>query len=1016
MSTQTQLQIRGLARDPNAFQAASEGALRRAENVVVRSEGVAESRPSFGLAFEASTDNRIKAMREFDGSLITVEQDSTAPSEWYLSSNGVNLTPPSSDPTIIAPPNYDDTETKFAEARGNLYVTGLRGALAVESGSASASRLAGVDMRLVWAPWSGGFTGVASGLRYAYVVVYVRKDSSGYIRRSPPSDRRVVDGVIAPGGTFYIPTQLIAGDQVEFYRSRASATSSTSPRPEHFLALTYTLTSADIALGHFNPPADTVADNDLGAELYTDASQGSALAAKFRPPMASLLAWWQRCMWYARTRAASRLILTLAALFRSGVPTYWDGTGWAFTSGSPTATASSTVGLFIGMSIADDDNAAGPSVAGSFVPAGTTITNIVGTTITMSHNALATGTKSVLGYQQSTAPDGIAAYGIVSSGTIGTNAITTTYTTTVLHAGMYFWVTIGGNVFRTTVLAITGANTFTIAANLPGTIVAAPSFVGDIITINAIPFYVNAVPAVGFNTVALPDITLGRASLGAFMETLTVAIETYALAHPTWSVNAQLLGDLYKDVGHPVTLRDASGMYTWPGTVGVSMLLEEGNADGRSFDTAISVTCTAAKAFTPATPLSSENTVTPNRVYFSDVDEPESVPLTYYFDLGSLDEPIQALVPLRDMLLVFKTDGIWRITGSAPSSWSVEQVDTTLRLVRPETVCVVNGIAYAWCDRGFFVVTEGGAQSISANAIDVELRTAAAFVMNQPLSHGAFVIGWHRRNLVLLGVPSGDEASACAKVYAYSLTTGAWSEWPMAWGPACESQALDAVYYSRPADGIVVYEARVASEGAPRGYDREFTLGGFELAVDGVTLTISLSDAGSWEPAIGDFLGHLSGGVTTWRRITAIALLAGPTYSITIEAPWAGVVEVDVLGAREAASIVLEWHPTAPGGVPLGAMVREIHVQLDLRDADQKNDIATPHYLVGGTSERDTSPSTLVSSKARVPTIQPLRVGVSRQIARAANIAPYFKTSDISPIRVLGISLVHERTSERTTR
>lgn len=1009
MSATTKLAIKGLARDPNAFQAESAGELRRAENIVVRSEGVAESRPNFELLVEQATSYRIKSAYDYGGLGVTVEQDADAPDEWRIEINATPLAAPILDPTLIAPPNYDDCETKFAEARGNLYLTGLRGSLVVDGSSATASHLGGVDMRLRWAPWSGGFKAVRDGLRYAYVVVYVRKDRSGYIRRSPPSDRRVVDGVIASGGTFYIPTQLVAGDQVEFYRSLASATSSISPRPEHFLAFTYTLTSADIAAGNFNPPDDNTADADLGAELYTDAAQGGAIAAKYRAPLTSVLASWQRCMWYGRTRAASRIVLTMAALFRPGVPIYWSQTAWTFTGGSPTATAPSATGLYIGMSIADDDNLAGPSFAGTYIAANTTILNIVGTTITMSTNALTGGVKSVNGFTQSTAPDGLAAYGIVASGTIGTSSITTTYTTTVLRAGMYF---ISG-AFSTTIINITGPTTFTLAANLPSTLVSAAAFVGDIVTINGISFYAG----VGTNPFALADMTLGRAAIGATMQNLVVAIETYSLAHPTWSVNAQLIGDLYKDVGHPVTGRDANGMYTWPGTVGTSLLLEEGDGSGASFSTSIAVSCTAPKAFTPATPLTSENTVTPNRLYFSDVDEPESVPLANYFDVGLLNEPIQALVPLRDGLLIFKTDGLWRVTGSGPNAWRVDPIDSTIRLVRPETVAVVNGTAYAWVTRGFFAVSEGGAQSLSANAIDVELRDASRFVLNQPTSHGAFVVPWRGRNLVLLCVPDGDGASACALIYALSLTTGTWTEWPFAWGTACQSADGATVYYSRPADGTVEWELRQSIGEDPRGYDREWVgMTGFAFFDATYTvLTISAVNAGAWEPVVGDWLGY-PGGTTLWRRITSASLSLG-TWTLEIEAVWPGITVLELpLDVREGAPIVIEWHPAAPAGIPVGALCREIQVQLDLRGADQKDDVSLPSYVVGGKSERDTSAVTLTSSKARVPTIQPLRVGVSRQIARNANLAAYFGTNDISPIRVLGISLVFEGTSERTTR
>ena len=69
-----------------------------------------------------------------------------------------------------------------------------------------------------------------------------------------------------------------------------------------------------------------------------------------------------------------------------------------------------------------------------------------------------------------------------------------------------------------------------------------------------------------------------------------------------------------------------------------------------------------------------------NRLYFSDPDEPESVPLLNYVDIGAQQSPILALVPLRNALLVFKSDGVWRVTGYGPTNWTVDPLDPTMRL------------------------------------------------------------------------------------------------------------------------------------------------------------------------------------------------------------------------------------------------------------------------------------------------------------------------------------------------
>lgn len=1051
MSIETQLSIVGLARDPNAFKAAGAGALRRAENVVIRSESVAESRPNFTWAFESpGSSQRIRAMHEFDGAVVTTEDNPDDSSVWSAAVNGSGRSVVGGADLAFEPPFWEEADTSFAEARGNLYLTGLRGVLALENLDDSA-RFAGVNMRAVTdfgLRWAGN--SLSPNRCYSYVFVFVRKDSSGYTRRSPPSPRIVCTLTDSPqqfgsGTRFYLPSQLVEGDQVEFYRSRT--VEGIAPRAEHFLAQTYTVTAGAVSAGYFVPVTDNVSDDQLGAQLYTDAAQGGAIEAKYPPPpLVGSLAWWQRCMWYGRTRATQRLVVTLANLYRAGIAVFSScsssvpGRVWAVTSGSAAVTVSDTTGLEKGMYVTDNLKF-GTTVAGVAIPANTYITGIVGTTVSLSHNATATGNIDVAALPLAPT-QGLLAETTTATYVNGSPIITAIPSTAGMQPGMY-WTTnnaaAGGATAAskvpagTKILTVDSSVQVTLDHNATAAGVATTTYFGDVVTINSVDFYAwlgTGAIARPWDTSAQPLRTffigdpltnysyLGTWAIGLTVQNLCAAINAYAIATPTWRVWATPVGDVCD--GFDFAFGDDGLRATLGGALTTSFLLEEGSSDGAHYFDGIAISSSCSAAFSPTLPLSTENDTKPNRVFFSDLDEPESVPLVNYIDIGSLDEPIQALVPLRVALLVFKTDGLWRITGSGPSSWSVDPLDASVRLVRPETVCAMNGTAYAWCDRGFFAVTESSARSLSANLLDVELRAAALLVVGHPTTHGAFVIGWGRHNLVLLGVPDATEATACAKVYAFCLDTSAWSEWPVSWGAQCEGRSRDAVYYSRPPDDIVDYEVRVAVQGPPRGWDREVTLVNASLAADLVTITVALPDCGAWEPAIGDFVGAALFGslVYSFRRVTGIVLDAG-VYTITLESTINAPDSIEAPPtwvAREASNVVIEWHPTAPAGVPTGTICRELQVQMDLRSDDTKYEDVPTKYEIGATSERMTGEVTLTSRKARVAQIQPIRVGASRTFARAASLAPILKTSDIFAQRVLGISLVHERTSERTTR
>lgn len=1060
MSTQTQLSVRGLARDPNSFTAAAAGALRRAENVVVRAEGVAESRPNFDLVRETiGSDRRIRALTEADdGSVIAIESDIDF-GDWTASGPLGDIAAPISGG--FEPPNYEVSQTQFAKARGNLYATGINGPIAIENIAAPARFCGAVYPPAITdyaAPSLANLT--QPKYSYAYRFVVVRKDSHDYVRRSPPTARLVCainadhgigNGVFATGTRVYLGNRsavlYAVGDQVECYRSRT--TLGDEPRPEHYLTWTYTLTSTDIGNHWFPPPPDTTGDNQLGAELYTDAAQSGATSAKYTPPVASVLAQWQRCAWYGRVTEIDRNVVEMRDFFRAGagIPKLLDINA-TYTSASATVQVTDTSQLETGQ-FWTDNLVYGPAetVLGvNAVPPNTTILSITDAThFVMSAPASANGAFPS-GVVSPASPRGMIAESQGCSYVSGSAIVTGLTTTQGLFAGMY-WTdngTGGPTIAGTCVKAGTKIQSIASSTSIVMTKTAQATgstggFYGDIVTVAGFELYAwrtystlanlytmpdpwvaaAANKYVACFAIGTPDALIGNGATGPLPRWLaTYNVQqwlAYFETNPGGGVltltTSQLLGDASPGVLNP----HAAGNLYFPPAFATEFVIEElwGNTG-----TDLTATCTAPTGIGPTNPTIPASLVHPNRLYFSDTDEPESVPLVNFIDIGTLDASIQALVPLRNALLVFKEDGLWRISGSAPSSWSVEQIDTTLRLIRAETVAVMNGTAYAWCDRGFFAVDESGAESLSANLLDTELRTFASLCVGNPLTHGAFVTTWRRRSLVLLGVPfaaggGGGPQTATAKIYAYCVTTNAWTEWPLQWDAACSSE-LDTMYAARSAsiEGVT-FEIRKGIP--PRGYDRSFD-SILPTTVVGVTITVDIGAVGLWIPAEGDYLSAEVDGIEYVRRINEHTLV-GSTWTFILESTITGATPDSVWRAYEAATMRIEWHPTAPARVPTGVLCRELHVQIDLTSmAGQDSRPSLPRYLVGGSSERDTEPQYVVSVKPRTPTIQPLRVGASRQIARSATIAPYFETSDIFPIRVQGISLVYEATSERTSR
>lgn len=1050
MAVTTQLQIRSLARDPSGQLASQAGALRRAENVVIRAPGVAESRPNFDLYMEkmGGTLLQVRTLVELTEEPLAIEQN-TSTLAWglrRLSTDTKYTAPISGIVNEPEPVSYADCETKFAETRGALYMTSKHGILRLVDVTNFSSGLdwAGVEMNIIHDWLSANINVGAQSFSWAYALVFVRRDPVGYgsTRRSPPSERWCVTSstAVIPGKAtrIYFGARLRVGDQIELYRSRMAT--GDAPSPELFLCHTQTLTAADIALTYFVPPYDEGNDDQLGVSLYTNPSQGGALAARYTPPRAQVMALHAGCMWYGRATAKMRVGLTLKSTglggpVRGAVSAGIGGGGLAatFTIGLATV-AINTAGLVAGADFTDNV-AFGSNFAGTSVPALTTIASVDSAIqITMSAVALANGTR-IAGMMSRYAPSGIAVNVAPAGGThvLGSPIVTLIASTANLRVGMGWSDSLSGpavigtlTAADTRILSVDSPTQITLTKNALANGVGASGY--DCVEIATFPFYAwpgAAILGAGTAVWAWPSRcipfwpeTYGLQSMASFVTSLCMAVNYASIGiagAPSFRVRAIPIGDTNLDDkevtnwAKSIVFEETAGT----GTNGMPIF----NGGGSRFTTPFTVVPSRPSAFDPigttANPITSSNDDKPNRLYWSNPDEPEAVPLVNFTDVGATLFPILAFAPIRDALLVFKQDGVFRVTGSAPSAWNVERLETDLRLMRPECVAVCGGVAYVWADRGFFAVDGGGARSLSAGALDVELRSAAQIVDAGATSHGAWVVAWPERQLVLFGVPGTTNAAITVRIYAYSLVTESFSEWPLAWGSVAES-VNDNLYYSRETNATVLYEVRDA-ESTPRGSDRLFSISAI-ISLTTTTLVIAISVAGQWLPAIGDMVSAVVGGVRYYRRITAVAS-GGGNYTLTLEAVFPASVGTWKAHEVANAKIVMEWHPTSPAGIPTGALCREMQVQMDLRlGQDPSKESSIPEYVIGGTSERDVSPYTVTSNRTRVNQIQPIRVGCSRQIARSAMIAPYLATSDVFCMRVNGLSLVWEGTSERTRR
>lgn len=398
----------------------------------------------------------------------------------------------------------------------------------------------------------------------------------------------------------------------------------------------------------------------------------------------------------------------------------------------------------------------------------------------------------------------------------------------------------------------------------------------------------------------------------------------------------------------------------------------------------------------------------PNGLAYSKPFEPEHVPFVNFLTVGNESDAILALAPIGDAMIVFKQDGIFKITGSAPDGWNVDLLEQNTRIVRGECVSVMDGIAFALTDRGVVAVTSAGSQNISNGKIGREIEANVQRIF-QTSQTGAWVATWSFKGVVLVALPtvSSDYATY---LYAFHTGTGAWTRWTHTAYCGVES----ALTYFIIARGGAYWELRRTPDfySSFRGYDASWSVSTWSV----VSTTITILDANmpsGWAPKVGDWASTVGGDGLIYRRITGVVDDAG-FWTITIDTAF-GVASVAGT-VYEGIISKIRWQGHHVGGGET-ARLRTHHVQMDWSAYAGSVGGSAARLVLGAQTDVTPTNTTVTTTRARSAAIVDVRVAPSREVSRATHILPYLETDDIGlEWRCLGVVLDLEDVSEKTSR
>jgi hypothetical protein len=244
--------------------------------------------------------------------------------------------------------------------------------------------------------------------------------------------------------------------------------------------------------------------------------------------------------------------------------------------------------------------------------------------------------------------------------------------------------------------------------------------------------------------------------------------------------------------------------------------------------------------------VSSDNSVNPNRVYFSKTDQPEHVPLINYLDIGPKDKAIQRILALRDSLVVLKEDGVYILSGQLAPDFSVRLMDSSALIIAPDTALNLNNLVYALSSQGVVTISETGVGVISRNIENKIQEVANAKFTYQLTSWG---IGSESDRSYLIFLPTKTSDVSATQAYRYNTFTRTWTRWTKPASCGVVNPANDKIYLGDASGRDYVLEERKNFERQDYS-DREFfrTL----LSEENLTTTYPLSSTIDVE--IGDVL------------------------------------------------------------------------------------------------------------------------------------------------------------------
>ena len=457
-----------------------------------------------------------------------------------------------------------------------------------------------------------------------------------------------------------------------------------------------------------------------------------------------------------------------------------------------------------------------------------------------------------------------------------------------------------------------------------------------------------------------------------------------------------------------------------------SMVLKETDLPGKVLietkavtATTFTVVSTRPAAFQPqlTSPATTTNTSTAdtfkNGLMYSKAYQPEAVPLKNILKVGSADDRILKLVPLREGLFIHKEkDGVFVLRGNSESDFNVQLLDNTAKLVSAASVATVNNLAYGLFESGIMEVSDTGCTIISNQIKDLILPLFSASMINAVVKPLTFGIGNNIDGKYLLSVPTLSTDTYTTKQIVFDTFGRNFTTWKVALN--CGNiNPNDSLMYAGKADkNVVLVERKISDFTDYADYEAACTISSF----NGTTIYLNNTSG----MAKGDILYQ---GTTAIGYIESVSTSTG---SVVIDSAQTWTLSTADVIHMKAIDCKIQWNPDIGGNAAALKQYYEcsliskqnfqkeatIYYSSDINPSESYIEITSPSGN-GAWGQFDFGDEVFGGEQSS----SPKRIGIPRGHSRCSTLTVRFENKvAYSDFQLMGLSLSFNVTSTRTSR